>query len=243
MGCYEYFAAQGATVRFMDYTGDSFDPWVLSSEKTYSKSATYGSLPTPKRDNHFFAGWWTDPVAGTQVFAASAVTAYRLYSHWVSLYSDDETRTSCKCNFKAAQALVKPLGDSFDQTVGTFSAAVPSKIDGLAVTDIGFSDEVLTKVAGISLPGSITRIDDWAFGNCSSLAGIAIPSSVRSLGDYVFGDCTSLASVTIPRSVTSVGYGLFYNCPELKTVRLQNGSPLAPGEDFTVPAGCTVVRY
>ncbi len=243
MGCYEYFAAQNVRVKFMEYTDDFGAPWILFSEKTYSQPKTYGSLPTPKWENHFFAGWWTDPIAGKQVFASSAVTAYRLYPHWVYLYSSDKTRTSCECFFHAVYARVEANGDSFEQTIGNLAVVVPSKLDGLSVTGFFFFDNVRIKVTSVSIPSSFTSIDDWAFGNCTSLASITIPNSVTSIGNYVFGDCTSLTSVTIPKSLTSVGDNPFYNCPRLKTIRLQNGSPLVPGEDFENPDGCKVVRY
>ena len=47
--------------------------------------AAYGTLPTPRRTGYTFAGWWTDATGGTQVVAATTVTAvtdHAIFAHW-----------------------------------------------------------------------------------------------------------------------------------------------------------------
>lgn len=44
---------------------------------------------------------------------------------------------------------------------------------------------------------------------------LTIPDSVTSIENWAFGYCESLTSVTIPDSVTSIGHDAFYNCNNL----------------------------
>ncbi len=59
---------------------------------TYSAGATYGTLPSPQRDNLVFAGWYTGPDgAGERITADTVMTAssYSLYAKWEPLLSGD----------------------------------------------------------------------------------------------------------------------------------------------------------
>ncbi len=58
---------------------------VNTQSKEYVVGGKYTSLETPKRDGYTFAGWYTDPVAGTKVEEGDEVkesTAHTLYAHW-----------------------------------------------------------------------------------------------------------------------------------------------------------------
>ena len=59
---------------------------------------------------------------------------------------------------------------------------------------------------------SVTRIEDYAFADCSGLTSVTIPNSVTSIGTSAFSGCSGLTSVTIPNSVTSIGESAFYKC-------------------------------
>ena len=58
-----------------------------------------------------------------------------------------------------------------------------------------------------------------AFNDCISLTSITIPNSVTEIDNWAFGGCASLKSVTIPNSVTSIGdeaLGYYYKDKESK---------------------------
>lgn len=60
------------------------------------------------------------------------------------------------------------------------------------------------------------RIADGAFASCR-LHAVSIPDSVTSIDDYAFKDCTALVSVTIPDSVTAVSKDVFSGCSSLSS--------------------------
>lgn len=67
-------------------------------------------------------------------------------------------------------------------------------------------------VISVSLPNSITSIDDLAFYSCYNLTSVNIPSSVKSIGDYAFAYCNNLTSVTIESDIPiTISDNVFYH--------------------------------
>ena len=60
-----------------------------------------------------------------------------------------------------------------------------------------------------------TRYYCGAFGGCANLTNVTIPDSVTSIDDATFYGCTSLTSVTIPDSVTTIATNAFSGCTGL----------------------------
>jgi len=61
------------------------------------------------------------------------------------------------------------------------------------------------------IPNSVTSIGE-SFRECHNLTSVTIPNSVTFIEDYAFSGCSGLTSVTIPNSVTSIGNYAFYYC-------------------------------
>lgn len=70
----------------------------------------------------------------------------------------------------------------------------------------------------VSIPASVThdgttypvtKINAYAFSNCSDLTGVTILGSVNEIGDHAFENCTSMSSMEIPDGVTSIGSAAF----------------------------------
>ena len=75
-----------------------------------------------------------------------------------------------------------------------------------------------SSLTSITIPNSVTSIEDYAFNSCLHLAYITIPNSVTSIGSSAFYNCSSITSITIPNSVTSIGCIAFFFCNNLKNV-------------------------
>ena len=71
----------------------------------------------------------------------------------------------------------------------------------------------------MTIPNSVTSIEDWTFFRCSSLTSVTIPDNVTSIGDYAFAGC-GLRNVTIGNSVTSIDSYAFYSCHSLTSVTI-----------------------
>ena len=117
---------------------------------------------------------------------------------------------------------LKYLGNSENRYLylaGTTSTSITeTKIDNNC-RFIGYSAVSWCSVlANITIPDSVTSIDNGAFFNCSGLTSVTIGNSVTSIGGAAFGYCSRLTSITIGNSVTTIGGSAFYGCTRMKTV-------------------------
>ncbi len=108
---------------------------------------------------------------------------------------------------------------------GESEIVIPSTYNGLPVTVIGeyvFGRDGTGEMTRITIPNSVTSIDNHAFYNCRGLMSIVFEegSQLTSIGKEAFSNCSSLASVTIPDSVTTIGEGAFIWCESLTSVTI-----------------------
>lgn len=89
----------------------------------------------------------------------------------------------------------------------------------------------------VSLPNTITTIEEGAFQWCSGLTQINIPNSVRSIGKEAFRG-TALAQVTIPESVETIGKSAFLQCANLSSVEMKCEVDKLPDKMFS---GCSLL--
>jgi hypothetical protein len=93
-------------------------------------------------------------------------------------------------------------------------------------------DETVKKqLTSVTIPNSVTSIENHAFIYCSGLTSITIPNSVTNIGNNAFWGCTGLTSITIPNSVTSIGSSAFSYCSGLTSIVTVIENPFAIDED------------
>jgi hypothetical protein len=83
------------------------------------------------------------------------------------------------------------------------------------------------EITDLTIPSSVTKIEDKVFSYFSNLTSITIPNSVTDIEENAFYNCTSLTSIEIPNSVTSIGkyssfysQGLFSGCKKLEKITM-----------------------
>ena len=70
----------------------------------------------------------------------------------------------------------------------------------------------------ITIPDSITEIEEYTFAGCDGLISIDIPNSVTYIGESAFAGCTGLTSITIPKKVDDIEKCAFHNCEGLTSI-------------------------
>ncbi len=131
-----------------------------------------------------------------------------------------------------------PVYDSRDNCNGIIETATNKLIYGFAVTqipntvtEIGSNAYSYTNTVNITIPNSVTRIDDWAFYERRELVSIDLGNSVTSIGTSAFADCSALAGIHIPRSVISIGSDAFVVCSSLSYITVEEGNPVYDSRD------------
>ena len=77
-------------------------------------------------------------------------------------------------------------------------------------------------ITSVTIPSSVTAIEDSVFSGCLSLKEITIPDSVTKLGKYCFMSCRALQSVSLGKSVTEIPEECFYCCTALNDISLSD---------------------
>ena len=79
------------------------------------------------------------------------------------------------------------------------------------------------RIRSITIPDTVTTIEDGAFAYCKELTDISVPDSVVTIGKEAFEQCAKLKSVVLPAHDCILGYGMFFFCQELEKVWLPAG--------------------
>jgi hypothetical protein len=103
------------------------------------------------------------------------------------------------------------------------AVVIPSTIDGLPVTGIGYAAFSNSRtLTSVTIPDTVLTIGDWAFHYCDYLVSVRMGSNVTSIGAYAFDYCPYMSSLNIPANLASIGEQAFDNCYQLTSITLPN---------------------
>ena len=104
---------------------------------------------------------------------------------------------------------------------------IPNSLKTVVITNVtkinNYAFNNCSKLTSITLPGGLKEIEHNAFSNCTSLKNITIPDGVTSIGYSVFSGCSSLMNIVIPDSVAEIGSDAFSDCNALIYNEYGNG--------------------
>lgn len=107
------------------------------------------------------------------------------------------------------------------------SINIPSTVeyDGITydVTKLGYrAFHSCEDVTSVSIPNSITTIEEGVFSWCYGLTELDIPNSVTSLGKKAISQCRNIASITIGTGLNSIDREAFAGCVGIKKVIIKD---------------------
>jgi hypothetical protein len=106
---------------------------------------------------------------------------------------------------------------AFDGCIGLTNVAIP-----LSVVEIGvgaFSG--CAALSSVAIPDNVTFIRGGAFAR-AGLLSVTLPGSLTNLESYAFAGCTNLSNVTVPSTITSIGQSVFIGCTGLTNATILN---------------------
>ena len=156
-----------------------------------------------------------------------SMTSYNSYAYDFAVKNVDGKTIYYKWNSSKTSLVVTFSGSDIYSKSYRGSITIPESVeyDGntYSVTHIGMGAFYgCDYLSSVTIPNSVTTIDEKAFEGCSYLSSVTIPNSVTSIGNQAFKDCSALSSITIPNSVVSIGYGAYSGCSSLKSIIIPN---------------------
>ena len=79
------------------------------------------------------------------------------------------------------------------------------------------------EIENISLPESLTAIENLAFYHCSKLLELIIPDNVKRIGGKAFEGCSELRKLILPRQLEYIPYGMCSGCVNLESITIPEG--------------------
>jgi len=166
------------------------------------------SLPTPTRTGYVFRGWTLNGESVTSVTMTAAIT---VTAKWATCLSD-----TVAWEKSGDTLIISGTGDMPDYT---YNGAVP------AYGKTGYTKVVIEE--------GITSIGEYAFRG-AGMESVSLPSTLTEIDQYAFAFCNSLNNVTIPDNVTSIGNGAFNGCPVLTSFTIGENSKLETLDKYAI---------
>ncbi len=123
---------------------------------------------------------------------------------------------------------------AFKNTKKVKSVTIPNSVT--YIDDFAFS---FSEIPEIVIPDSVTHLGQGVFGSCESLKDITISKNVTELPEDGFGGDFALEKIVIPDNITKIGSNAFYNCWNLKDVTLSKNLTVIERNAFS---GCTSLK-
>ena len=118
-------------------------------------------------------------------------------------------------DFGATESIAE---EAFTNYYNLESLVLPSQLETVPYMAVA----ECVKLQSISIPATVTAIEDRAFENCRMLSSVAFAENgaLTRIGNWAFYNNHELTNLVIPEGVTEVGHAAFYGCTYLKEMTL-----------------------
>lgn len=146
-----------------------------------------------------------------------------LYLGKVALtYVFDDSYTDIELNFKEGTTCI---ADGFNKNTAKGrikKITLPSSLRRIG--DYAFGSELNdleynANITDVILPENLEEIGDYAFSRCELLKAIEFPASLKHIGTNAFAYCKSLSVLDLPSTIETIGTYAFQYCNSLVKVR------------------------
>ena len=181
-----------------DANGGSVD----TASKTVTQGETYGTLPTPKRDNYTFTGWFTAKDGGTQITSYSTVNLsgdQTLYARWIY---NAPTPTTYTVTFDANGGSVDTTSKNVTQgkTYGTLPTPTRTNYTFAGWFTASDGGTQITSYSTVNLSGDQTLYARWIYNaptpttytvtfDANGGSGSMSPRKVADDGEFTLPAC------------------------------------------------------
>lgn len=99
---------------------------------------------------------------------------------------------------------------------------VPEGVRVIGGNIFGMKSIIRNSIVSVTLPDTVTSIEQWAFSSCHNLKSVKMYDSVVSIGREAFLGCEKLVEISSLDGVTSIGSSAFAVTPWLEERRKEN---------------------
>ena len=106
------------------------------------------------------------------------------------------------------------------------NVTIPETVDGHSITVVGHSIfQANDNIESVTLPDTVTEIQDYAFSTCKNLTKVNIPEGVKTIGQNAFWNCQKLEEITLPSTLKKIDWYAF-SATGLKSVTIPESTTL-----------------
>lgn len=89
-----------------------------------------------------------------------------------------------------------------------------------SLTTIGKEAFYACYLKNISIPKSVTSIEEGTFSHCLYLTSVTLPNTLKNIGANAFSYSTKLTYINLPQSLTTIGREAFYYCSSITDITI-----------------------
>jgi hypothetical protein len=123
---------------------------------------------------------------------------------------------------------------AFENCKSLCSIELPEQIEAIGIS--AFEGSGLTS---ITIPSSVTTVNNQAFKKCQQLSTVSFNNPKTVIESLAFMDCNRLSTVILPASIKRLEYGVFWGCYSLRTIDIPETVTELDGSVFW---GCTSLK-